>query len=67
MPIIRKISAFLLKTIVSLVLIAVFAVLATSVSPIYRFSEPAPFSGPDVFDPYRNIDSVLTLLYVYGN
>ena len=58
MPIIRKISAFLLKTIVSLVLIAVFAVLATSVSPIYRFSEPAPFSGPDVFDPYRNIDSV---------
>lgn len=57
MQIIRKISVIILKTLVSLVLIALSAVFATSVSPIYRFSEPAPFSGSDIFNPYADLDS----------
>lgn len=57
MQIIRKISVILLKTFVSLVLIALAAVFATSVSPIYRFAAPAPFSGPDIFNPYADLDS----------
>ena len=57
MQIIRKISVIILKALVSLVLIALTAVFATSVSPIYRFSEPAPFSGPDIFNPYADLDT----------
>ena len=57
MQIIRKISVIILKALVSLVLIALTAVFATSVSPIYRFSEPAPFSGPDIFNPYSDLDT----------
>lgn len=57
MQIIRKISVIVLKIVVSLVLIALAAVIATSVSAVYRFAEPAPFSGPDVFNPYSKLDS----------
>ena len=45
------------KAIVSVLLIALFAVTVTGVSPIYRFKAPEPFSGPDVFNPYRNLDT----------
>ena len=41
----RKILAALGKTVVALILIALLAVFVTSVSPIYDFSEPKPFSG----------------------
>ena len=49
----RKISVALGKTIVSLILIALLAIFVTSVSPVYDFSEAKPFSGPDIFNPYR--------------
>lgn len=49
----RKILAALGKTVVALILIALLAVFVTSVSPIYDFSEPKPFSGPDIFNPYK--------------
>ena len=32
-------------------------VVATSGSYIYDFAEPTPFSGPDIFNPYSNIDT----------
>lgn len=54
---IKKISAALLKTIVALVLIAFLAVFATSVSPVYDFGEAGRFCGPDIFNPYRDIDT----------
>ena len=57
MHLLRKISAIALKTAISIILIAVLAVIVTSVSPIYRFKAPEPFSGPDVFNPYRNLDT----------
>lgn len=49
----RKILAALGKTVVALILIALLAVFVTSVSPIYDFSEPKPFGGPDIFNPYK--------------
>lgn len=52
-PIIGKIAVALLKTLIALILIALLAIFATSVSPIYDFAEPKPFSGPDIFDPYE--------------
>ncbi|MBR5563343.1 MAG: hypothetical protein IKW11_03865 [Bacteroidales bacterium] len=59
MRLLRKISAISLKTVISIILIAVLAVIITSVSPIYRFKAPEPFSGPDVFNPYRNLDTAI--------
>ena len=47
----------LLKIVYSVVVLLFLAVLATSVSPIYDFREPHPFSGPDIFNPYRNLDT----------
>lgn len=49
-----KISVVALKTLAALVLIALLAVFVTSVSPIYDSGEPKPFSGPDIFNPYRD-------------
>jgi len=47
----------LLKIVVSVLVVLFLSVLVTSVSPIYRFREPAPFRGPDIFNPYRNLDT----------
>lgn len=57
MQFIRKTLIILLKTVASVVLIAFMAVFATSVSPVYRFDQPRPFTGPDIFNPYRNLDT----------
>ncbi|MBQ3765145.1 MAG: hypothetical protein II874_00200 [Bacteroidales bacterium] len=46
----------LMKGIGVLLLLLVMGVFATELSPIYRFREPRPFSGPDIFNPYRNLD-----------
>ena len=59
MHLLRKISTITLKTVISIILIAVLAVIVTSVSPIYRFKAPEPFSGPDVFNPYSNLDTTI--------
>ena len=48
------------KSVVTLLLVAVCIVLATSLSPIYNFAEPKPFSGSDIFNPYRNVDTITT-------
>ena len=47
----------LLKVVVSILFLLFLAILVTGVSPIYRFRDPAPFSGPDIFNPYRNLDT----------
>lgn len=57
MHILRKILFILIKTVASVVMIALLAIFATSVSPVYIFDEPKPFSGPDIFNPYRNLDT----------
>ena len=47
----------LLKIVYSVLVLLFLAVLVTSVSPIYDFRAPQPFSGPDIFDPYRDLDT----------
>lgn len=57
----RKAGVLLLKFIGVVFFIALFAIVATSVSPVYNFSEARPFSGPDIFNPYaslKGLDSI---------
>ena len=53
----KKIIVKIIKCIVSLILVALLAIVVTSVSLVYNFDEPNPFSGKDVFNPYLNFDS----------
>ncbi len=53
----RRILRTLFKSVLSIILIASFAVLATSVSLIYDFGESKPFCGPDIFNPYERVDT----------
>ena len=48
---------FLAKAIVSLLMVALLAIVVTSFSLVYNFQEPTPFSGNDIFNPYRNLDT----------
>ena len=53
----KKILHICLKSLYAILLVALMAVVATSGSFIYDFAEPEPFKGPDIFNPYRNIDT----------
>ena len=57
MNILRKTLLIITKTVASVVMMALIAVLATSVSFVYTFSPAAPFAGPDIYNPYRNLDT----------
>ena len=48
---------FLLRIIAALLLLVLMVVTASEVSPIYNFRAPAPFSGEDIFNPYRDLDT----------
>ena len=52
-----KILRIVGKSLGVVVLIAMVAVVATSISPIYRFAEPQPFAGEAIFNPYRNYNA----------
>ena len=58
MKIVRTLALIILKTATSILLLAIFAVAITGISPIYRFKAPEPFGGPDIFNPYRNLDTL---------
>lgn len=45
------------RAFLSLVVVVVVAILATSVSPIYDFAPAEPFSGADIFNPYADFSS----------
>ena len=53
----KRIFTFLLKSLYAILIIVLMIVVATSGSYIYDFAEPTPFSGPDIFNPYSNIDT----------
>lgn len=57
MHLIKKISLLGTKAILALILFVILAVIVTSISPIYDFKAPEPFSGPDVFNPYSTLDT----------
>lgn len=44
-------------SLVTLLWVIIVASLVTSISPIYDFAPAKPFQGPDIFNPYRDIDS----------
>ena len=52
-----RMGKILLKIVYSALVLLFLAVLVTSVSPIYDFRPPRPFSGPDIFNPYRDLDT----------
>ncbi len=58
MKFVRNILITLSKTVACLIVIVLMAVAATSFSPVYRFSPPAPFKGPDIYNPYSNLDTL---------
>lgn len=45
------------KVLGMLILIFAFAIVVTSVSLVYDYPDPQPFSGPDIFNPYAELDS----------
>ena len=52
-----RILIVLLKVVYAVFLLLFLSVLVTSVSPIYDFRPPRPFSGPDIFNPYASLDT----------
>lgn len=54
----RRLLHILYLAAASFVLLLVLAIELTSVSPIYSFRAPQPFSGPDIFNPYAALDTV---------
>ena len=52
----KTILFIIYKSLGILFLFAFILFIGTSVSPIYHFQEPTPFSGKDIFNPYRYLD-----------
>lgn len=63
----RKAGVVLLKFLGVVFFIALFAIVATSVSPVYNFSEARPFSGPDIFNPYASLEGVDSIPWKRAN
>lgn len=57
MTLLRRILTGAGKTLAAIALVAALVFIASGVSPIYDFRAPKPFSGPDIFNPYRNLDT----------
>lgn len=62
-----KAGVLLLKFVGVVFFIALFAIVATSVSPVYNFSEARPFSGPDIFNPYASLEGVDSIPWKRAN
>ena len=54
---IRYAMLFVGKALAAVLLLLLFLIIVTGVSPIYDFAPCRPFEGPDIFNPYRNIDT----------
>lgn len=63
----RKAGVVLLKFLGVVFFIALFAIVATSVSPVYNFSKVRPFSGPDIFNPYASLEGVDSIPWKRAN
>lgn len=55
--IIKKVIIVASKFFGALLLIILMLSIITSVSPIYNFQEPKPFSGESIYNPYQNVDT----------
>lgn len=52
----KKILLILTKILTGILLVAATVFIASNITPIYNFEEPEPFNGPDIFDPYEDMD-----------
>lgn len=57
MEIMKKILRIARGVAATLLLLVVLVLLGTSISPIYDFRPPQPFRGPDIYNPYRELDT----------
>lgn len=55
--ILKRILLVAAKCLGVLFLIAFMLIVVTSVTPIYDFQSPKPFSGRDIFNPYSRLDT----------
>ena len=55
----RKVFHILFTAVATVFLLALLAVLVTSVSPVYDFRAPQPFQGPEIFNPYSALDTAM--------
>lgn len=53
-----RVLRLLAKGFVAIVLILIMGITIVSVAPIYDFGEGKPFVGPDIYNPYKGIDTV---------
>lgn len=51
----KQILLIILRAVAALLLLVVLVITVFSVSPIYKFSRPRPFSGPDIYNPYDGL------------
>ena len=51
----KSIFRFLFRIIAGLLLLAALVITVLSISPVYNFSDPQPFSGPDIYNPYEGV------------
>ena len=54
---VKKILSVTLKSIAVVILTALLAIVITSISAVYHFDTPKPFSGKDIFNPYSTFDA----------
>lgn len=57
MKYLKKGLSILLKTVKIILIVILMVFVATSVTLVYDFENPTPFSGPDIYNPYKNFDS----------
>ena len=53
----KNILLFSARIVASLLPVLLIVICIFSVSPIYDFSSPEPFSGPDIYNPYAGLDT----------
>lgn len=51
----KRILSAILRTLAAVLLLTLLVLTIFSVSPIYRFGSPEPFSGPDIYNPYEGL------------
>lgn len=59
MSVVRKIFTVIGKVVLSMIYIVLIIIIASSISPIYDYPAPRPFTGKDIYNPYQNIDSTV--------
>ena len=55
----KKILMFSARVLLAFFPVLIIVLCLFSFSPIYNFSDPAPFSGPNIYNPYASLDTAL--------